>query len=903
MKKRLPILLVLLLLVVTLAGCPFPGTPNNPTEGTPTDGPGESEPVITVDSVEISGATDGEEVFDGSNVRLSAEVKGSQDGLKVSWSSSDESLATVVNGVVKFGSVTEDKQVTITATSKDDATKSDSITFNVKHCVINLAASRGNNDSSLLMSEGIIVSEVDPNTALVYSDVYGTKWYVEAEIIVDAQSESDDYPKFGIMTGTSEDAVWNGSTPELVNKNLFFYNDQIRGEASKGWASFNVVGQNAEHTDWAWGAQIGPFSVAADDKVQMGTPYRMGLLRDGVNYYMFYAAEGQEMVCYKHVVYKDIAACEASYAWLGGWNTGVTVGAFKALIGDAADEMYSSISSIELGADVPLYIGTTHQLTPVADVVNHNLRNLVYTSSNPEVATVDENGLVTAQVIEGTQEVVITVACGEITDSVVVVVTDDQYLNVVVDGLMNDPLWNDTVKENVFVFNKADAEVLINLYGSRNSKGIYFFVEYKVLALHESGDWWCADNFEMRIMDANGLVVNSKEAIEQNKHQFWISTANGNTSNMSEFVITAPKFNEDNQYYEFNYEIFIPYTDISVEKDALLGFNIGANPGGNGWYSSVGDIMQNKLQNALKITSDGVLRYYPESHCGEEHTYNDWVVETNPSCVADGLKARYCVWCNHKESEVLPMGEHSYNTADVTVVTESTCSTHGVGTVACVAECGTTTEVSLPLNPGKHSAWDATAGSCSACGSNLENGALYDRYNAGGWDNVNNWYMLAEGLEGDFSITIDYNVQVNVGFDPNNWWEGCLFVVAEDLPDGTEGYGSPWVTRHDWFGWCDQWQSDSLLGSYAPDANHRNDWWCGEDGYDNVVQNMDLKLTVTRTGTTIRLEFAVTAMNGDIAGHTYSYWHQLNDVALNKHVNLAFTSEFAKATIYSVVRN
>ena len=198
----------------------------------------------------------------GSTAKLSANVVMS-DGSKgkVEWSTSDESVAIVNNGSVKFKNVLEDKSVTITATSKDDSSKSASITFNVKYSPINFANSRGNFDSSLFLEDGQILVEKG-DSALMFNEVYGTKWYVEADVTPsdDLGTPTDQYPKFGIMTGSSAEGIWNQE-----QKTLFYFVDAQNPAATNSWTAMGFVGQNDNYTDWNWGGVQGA-SVSGDNK-------------------------------------------------------------------------------------------------------------------------------------------------------------------------------------------------------------------------------------------------------------------------------------------------------------------------------------------------------------------------------------------------------------------------------------------------------------------------------------------------------------------------------------------------------------------------------------------------------------------------------------------------------------
>lgn len=872
-----------------------------------------TENEVTVEKVTLATA-DGSaiptEVFDGQSLRLAATVKGSQSGLKVSWETSDKNLATVTNGVVNFGKVTENKTVTITAVSRDDNTKKASATFTIKHCLIDLKNSRGNNlDTSLFMDEGSISAETG-DVAIKFSDVYGTKFYVEADVTVTSQSETDQFPKFGIMVGTDENTSWNTSTSDLTVRNAFFYCDQQLGSQSSGWTGFNFVPQNDSHTDWLWGGQIGAFNVSNENKWSFDEAYKIGLLRDGADYYLF-AKNGDGVKCYKHVVYTDIAADDSCYAWIGGWSTGVTVSNFKCLVGDAANEMYATPSKLLVNDEAPIvFVGKTHQISVTADEINFNINNITYESDNEAVATVDANGLVTATNTVGTAN--ITVKYGELTKTVAVTVTDDTKINVELDGKMNDAIWTEAVKNNKFVFNNANGKVLIDLYGSRNSKGVYLYAYYRSDGDFSSAtNWWQGNNIELRVNGQDGLIVNPREgAGTSNQHQWWISTANGGSSNLAsdDYYVSAPKLNEETNMYDIYFEFFIPFADLGMTKTDLVGFTLGSNDGFQEgvrqyWYNCDGWGTSN-LVESIKIFEDGIGYYYPETVCPkEEHEYGSWKTINQATCAGDGTEVRYCKWCNHEDTNTIPAGEHAYGT-EVEVVTNATCIATGTGKVSCLGGCGTKKDVIIPVDYSKHSG-EYKNGEWTCCHNHLENDIDVDRFNVGGWGDVNVWTMLVKDLSGEFTVTTTYDLETNgiVG----NWWRGILTIVQEQLPEGVEGYGSPWVTRFDWWGWCDQWQSSEKLTSQWGGDNEiadRDVSWSDKDGNDVSGVQFETamtKSTITwkciRTGTTVRNEFTINSQSGE----EFTYYTQATDIAASKNLTLAFSSEFAKYSVKSIV--
>ena len=896
MKKILALLLVVFSLV--LVGCQDDKT-NDKTQG----GNEQQTPAVTVDSVSLKmqdGTELPTEVFDGSTVRLAAEVKGSEAGLKVVWETSDASLAKVTNGVVKFGQVKEDTQVTVSAVSKDDNTKKASHTFTIKHCVLNLADSKGNIDDSLFMEEGAVTVE-NGDVGLIFSDVNHTKFYVEATIQIDSQDENDAYPKFGIMVGNDSMAGWNTDATVPV-KNAFFFCDTQLAAQSSGWTGFNFVAQLSDFSNWDWGRQIGGFNVSNENKWNMGEGYTIGLLRDGVNYYLF-AKDGDGLKCYKHVVYTDFAADEACYAWIGGWKTGVTVSNIKALVGDEADAMYAEVGALTIANTEPLlYLGTTHQINVEADVVNFDLSKVTYSSDNEAIATVDANGLVTASETPGTAN--ITIKWGDLTKTVVVTVTDDLKVRVVLDGKMEDALWTEQVKANKFEFDNGD-KVAIDIYGSRNSLGLYLYVDYQTTADYSSApEWWQANNFELRVYNQH-----KKLTMPDGNAQWWVSTFKGGNANMTDYYVSAPKLNEETGKYEIVFEVFLSYEDLGASKTDLFGFGMGSNDGGpegNGWYNTNEGFLGYGWEGydfakCLKIHEDGIGVYYPESFCGENHEYGDFVVEKQASCAADGEQAKYCKWCNHCFVEVIAKGEHSYDAAKMVTELAATCMTEGAGHIECNGGCGTVKNVVIPRDLYNHV-------NCEK--EDLGVTATVEKLDTGGWADPATWTNLADDLSGDFEVTVNIYYQSRSDINGGAGWRTLMPIVYHDTGDSI---GSVWVTRMDWCGWCDDWGAGTLSpqlnahwGGVGDGTNHNAGWFDVngqrvDNGKVSQLENEGVNAvwTCTRTGSKIRNSFVITAKDGSV----YTYFYQVQDVNVDKHIGIALESEFARYEVLSVIKH
>lgn len=897
MKKNLPILLLASLLTFGVVACGETGTPSSTPSGTGGSEQTSEVSGVTVEKVEIE--YDGETtLLGGSRASLKASVTGSETGLKVTWSSSDESVAKVTNGTVVFQNPAVDTEVTITATSRNDATKKAEVKFTVLHSPFNLGLSRGDIDSSMYTEDGTFIAATGDN-ALVFDGVHGTKWYVEAEVMITDQDPADLYPKIGIMAGTDA-GFWNADGC----KNIFWYVDEQLAGAGTGWVNFNTVGQNDTHSDWNWASQFGGVSVEAASTVKKNEYFKIGLLRDGVNY-VTYAGVGEHYQPRSRFTYTDTAADEDSYAWIGGWKTGITVKNPKAFVGDAVNDVYGVPEDVKLSAaDQTLFAGDTYQIVADLGIKDYNPNLLTFTSRDPNVATVDANGLVTAGNADG--ETVIDVKYGEIAKEIKITVTTDVAFKVVLDGKKDDVIWSESVKNSVVTISREDFHAKVDVIASRNSRGVYFFADYEAANEYGSAtNWWEGDNLEMRMVGNKGILPNKAGG-----DQYFISTSNGGVHTFSDAYISRPTLNEETGYYEVKFEFFVSYDDLGLTRDSNVAFHMGANPGGNNvgkWFCENDKWLNGNIAVNNKITKNGIVTgAYTEETC-TEHKHENWVTEVQVTCTQDGIEKCACSLCgNEITREVKSTGEHVWNESEQTVSKVPTCTEEGLAGAPCYGTCGVVNEsITLPKDQNNHSAWDAEAGKCTDCGSTIEHFITNDRSNAGGWGGVDTWTYVARNLSGDFVVTANIHLQTTniVG----NWWHGILPVIQEALPEGSVGQGSPWVTRLDWYGWCDQWESTEKLtqewNGLSDGDGKRDEWWSDADGnnvtagvFENAMSDSQVVWTITRTGTTVRNDFTFTAVDGTVS----TYWSVANDIATTKNLNIAIASEFAKYTVTKV---
>lgn len=917
MKKKLPIMLLSALLLVGIVSCgggettssstgSQPGTTSASTPTTSTPTPSTSTPTpstsvedpLVVESVKITNYEEEDLVqFDGSTFTLKAEVTSNKANakLKVDWSSSNKDLATVTNGVVRFGKVKEDTQVTIIATSRDDATKKDEVTFTIKHAKIDLANSRGTLDKSLFMDEDTISAEAS-DVAMIFSDVYSTKFYVEANITFDDFNPNDDYPKFGIMTGTSEAGWWNQDEGTGYGTNAFYYVDTMKSGLATGWNSFNFVPQTELKNDWNWGKQLGAFNVSNENKVEKGVEYRMGLLRNGTDYHLF-AMKGDNMYCYKTLTYTDIAADQPSYAWIGGWNSAVTVKNFKALVDDEVDAMYDEVTAINLATtEMVMFLNDTYQINVTTNTLNYDKSKLTFETSNAEVATVDERGLITAGKVTG--DATITIKYGELTKEFKVTVTDDAKFKVDLDGKMDDKIWTDTVKANKYTFALNGEGEGIDFYGSRNSRGIYIYADYYVNNIkHNNDNWWENDNMEFRFGKIGNLTITD---MDQRGHdnttgQVWLGVKGSNAEDY--FAPTALTEDATTGKYRGSFEFFMSYERLGVAKDDVIAIKFGSNPQ-SGWRACKWFDGSN-LADYLKITEDGLTFKVDESLiCPEgNHTYGAWTTTTAATCNTDGERVHYCTLCGHAETEVIKAagGEHTYDPEAITVINAATCLAEGSASATCTS-CGTTFTITLPKDKFNH-AGTYTDGVWSCCHNRLQNKVVFD-YPAGSNWITNNFIAGVMMNDADWSIELDVDmIRTNGNQDCARGWAGQI-QVENDSGEFDNLDKHKWCWRQDWWGWG---YYNPANGENVTEDQENKQGNCGywdesaftngfNDYKDTVLDNCNLNQTISFSHETgvITIVTIVTAKAGPEAGKFTTITYTSRAFPLGKKVEVCF---------------
>ena len=200
---------------------------------------------------------------------------------------------------------------------------------------------------------------------------------------------------------------------------------------------------------------------------------------------------------------------------------------FQGCILEVVDALYyyDEPKAILVNENQTLNINETFQTSYYFDVECVDERKIMFISSDPNVASVDENGLVTTHQIG---ESTITVKYNELCASYKVTVLDNRTDNVVIDGKRDDEIWKDAKEKPLYL--TIDNDNFEDFYAVKGYQGVYISADLYTKEVHDTAtEWWQGDNFELKLSAVNERTQSGR---------IWFSTVAGN-SNMQDVACTS----------------------------------------------------------------------------------------------------------------------------------------------------------------------------------------------------------------------------------------------------------------------------------------------------------------------------------------------------------------------------
>lgn len=162
---------------------------------------------------------------------------------------------------------------------------------------------------------------------------------------------------------------------------------------------------------------------------------------------------------------------------------------------------------------------------------------------------------------------------------------------------------------------------------------------------------------------------------------------------------------------------------------------------------------------------------------------------------------------------------------------------------------------------------------------------VIEKMGVSGWNNTNEWAILATDLKGDYTVRVKYNL------DSGPWPQNHVWRTVLPIHYDAANSNVRWVCRFDWYGWQD--------GAFGTNENYGSMWvYSFPFEYLEVNDNCDITATYTRRGNHLQMNYMILSNEGRNAGRVF-YWTTSIDTTLPS-ISLALSCEYSNLTVYSV---
>ena len=351
MNKKL---LIFLCLPLVLAACTKQGpgaNDNNPLEDASID---IVDPHI-------------EDFYGNTNLQLA--VQTSPENLELTWSSSDEDVASVNNGVVSFKPITEEKNVVIKVASTQKQDLFAEYEFDVKPNPIDLEASDGF-DVSNFYTTGMALSA--SSEKILFKNAASSTFFYKASF------------KGQLRVAPGEFGFYLYSESSSIENAFLTVGVDGRGRMKEGGFPYLLVTKGDEVTKVT-------LPAAAAFKEDTYRDFAIG--KYGKDLYIF--GENQKTLLCAEKFFDAFGDNDNFRVGIYTKGFEIAVKSFVASL-DENDVLFGEPTNITLGEDKTVLEGEEFDLQVRGNRLNFNPNKLTYSSSNEDVATVSASGHVVA---------------------------------------------------------------------------------------------------------------------------------------------------------------------------------------------------------------------------------------------------------------------------------------------------------------------------------------------------------------------------------------------------------------------------------------------------------------------------------------------------------------------------
>lgn len=307
-----------------------------------------------------------EDIYGGTNLKLYTSV--APDNLELTWTSSNEEVATVSDGTVTFKNINEQKDVTIKAISTKDQEIFDQLDFTVKPNPIDIEGSNGYSAANFYTT-GMTLA--DGQKILFKNDASSTFFYKASF-------------NGKLLQGTGEFGFYLYTDSSNIDDAFLTLGVDGRGRMQEGGFPYLLIKK---------GGEVKKVALAFDGAFKEGVYRELAIGKYEQDLYIF--GENNKALACMEKFFKTFDENQQYKVGIFSKGFEVNVKSFRASLNEN-DVLFGEPTNITLGADRNILVGDEFDLEVRGNKLNLHPGKIAYVSTDEKVATVNARGHVVA---------------------------------------------------------------------------------------------------------------------------------------------------------------------------------------------------------------------------------------------------------------------------------------------------------------------------------------------------------------------------------------------------------------------------------------------------------------------------------------------------------------------------
>ena len=309
-----------------------------------------------------------DDLYGGTSLKLKTTT--SPENLELTWTSSNEEVATVDNGVITFKDVAQEKEVTIKAASKVNGEVFDEYPCSVKPNPIDFDSSDGY-DASKFYTTGMILK--GNNEKILFNNYASSTFFYKASFNAELMENRGEFGFYLYAASADVDSA--------------YLRIGVDGRATMmdGGFPYLVITK---------GSEVSKVTLPHDGAFKTDVYRDLAIAKYDRDLYIF--GEKQQTLYCAEKFFNTFGANAEFRVGIYTKNFEVAVKSFRTSL-NKEDFLFGEPTSISLGADKSVLEGEEFDLQVRGNKLNINPAKITYSSSNDEIASVSTSGHVVAK--------------------------------------------------------------------------------------------------------------------------------------------------------------------------------------------------------------------------------------------------------------------------------------------------------------------------------------------------------------------------------------------------------------------------------------------------------------------------------------------------------------------------